>query len=71
METTNKYDLRAINWAQPEKPHFLAKSRDNKLIYRKDEAGNFLIISEDQTVFTELSAENARDLALWLLIQTQ
>ena len=66
----NKYDLRAIDWARPEKPHFLARSRDNKLVYRKDELGNFLIISEDQTVFTELSKENARDLALWLLIQT-
>ena len=65
-----KYDTRNINWAKQPMPHFLCVSGDDKLIMRRDEKGDFLLISEDQTVFTPISKEHAKDFALWILLSS-
>jgi len=66
--SNQKYDVRNINWAKQPVPHFLCVSSDNKLIMRRDENGDFLLISDDQTVFTPINKDDAKDFALWILL---
>lgn len=70
MKTTTKqkYDIRAIPPAYQKEPHFLACSRDGKLIMRRDGNGNFILLAHDQETIVEMSAIDARDFALWVLM---
>lgn len=66
--TTPTYDVRAIALAHQKEPHFLSRSRDGKLIMRRDENGDFMLLAHDQTTVVEMSATDARDFALWVLM---
>jgi sucrose-6-phosphate hydrolase SacC (GH32 family) len=68
MTTEQKYDVRAILPAHQKEPHFLACSRDGKLIMRRDENRNFMLLAHDQETIVEMSAIDARDFALWVLM---
>ena len=49
-------------------PHFLSCSRDEKLLMRRDEKGDFDLLANDQETIVHLSAADARDFALWILL---
>jgi hypothetical protein len=66
--TTQKYDVRAIARAHQTEPHFLSCSRDGKLIMRRDEKGDYLLLAHDQETLVAMSAQDARDFALWVLM---
>lgn len=66
--TKQKYDIRAIALAHQKEPHFLACSRDGKLIMRRDENGDFMLLAHNQETVVEMSAIDARDFALWVLM---
>lgn len=68
MTTEQKYDVRAIALAHQKEPHFLSCSRDGKLIMRRDENGDFMLLAHDQETVVEISATDARDFALWVLM---
>ena len=63
-----KYDPGAIATAKRDMPHFLSRSRDKKLIMRRDEKGDFDLLANDQETIVHLSAADARDFALWILL---
>ncbi len=63
-----KYDPKAIATARQDVPHFLSCSRDEKLIMRRDEKGDFDLLANDQETIVHLSAADARDFALWILL---
>jgi hypothetical protein len=65
---TQKYDVSAIARAHQIEPHFLSCSRDGKLIMRRDKKGDFKIIAHDQETIIEMSATDARDFAVWILM---
>lgn len=63
-----RYDVRAITLAHQKEPHFLSCSRDGKLIMRRDERGDYLLLAHDQKTVVEMSATDARDFAVWVLM---
>ena len=69
--TTKKYDVRAIALAHQKEPHVLSRSRDGKLIMRRDEKGDFMLLAHDQETIVEMSATDARYFALWVLMANE
>ena len=63
-----KYDIRAIDLAHQNEPHYLARSRDGNLIMRRNENGSFTLLAHNQETVVEMSTEDAHDFALWVLM---
>lgn len=63
-----KYDVSAIGLARQKEPHFLASSGDGKLIMRRDFEGNFKLLANNQETVVDMSAADAKDFALWILL---
>lgn len=59
--------LQTIFPASKRKTNFLVRSDDGKLIMRRDEVGDFLLIAHDQETFVEIPKNDAKDFALWIL----
>lgn len=62
------YDLSAIRPAWQAMPHYLAKAKSNH-IFRISETGSLQIIPPTQDYVITIPAEDARDLAIWILLQ--
>lgn len=63
-----KYDTTRIEPAAQRRPHYMSRSLDGKLIMRRDEAGDFILMAHDQETLVEIPAGDARDFALWILL---
>lgn len=64
---TNKYDLLAVPNIEIAKPKFLVKSRDQKLVMRRADNGDFILLAHDQETRVEIPKEDAKDFAWWIL----
>jgi len=63
-----KYNANLIQPAAWKKKHFLSRSLDKKLIMRRDENGDFVLMAHDQETLVEIPSIDARDFALWILL---
>ena len=63
-----KYVTGLIEPAAQRKPHYMSRSMDGKLIMRRDEVGDFILMAHDQETLVEIPAGDARDFALWILL---
>ena len=63
-----KYNANLIQPAAWKKKHFLSRSLDKKLIMRRDEKGDFILLAHDQETLVEIPGIDARDFALWILL---
>ena len=64
----SKYDTGTISCARQQIPHFLSRTMDGKLIFRRNEIGGIMILADDQETAIEMSAEDAKDFASWILL---
>lgn len=64
---SRKYDPAAINAIGVNRPHFLAKTKDSEIIFRENEGNGFTMIFNDQNDRVNLSKEDSKNLALWIL----
>jgi hypothetical protein len=63
-----KYATTRIEPAAQRRPHYMSRSLDGKLIMRRDEKGDFVLLAHDQETLVEIPGTDARDFALWILL---
>lgn len=62
-----KYVTGLIQPAARKMQHYMARSLDGRLIMRRDEKGDFVLLAHDQETMVEIPGTDARDFALWIL----
>lgn len=68
---TSKYDIAAIDRMYPYYVPYLVASHDGQLIMRRNSNGDFALLAHDQETVVEISAKDAKDFALWILMADQ
>lgn len=68
---TSKYDITAIDRMYPRYVPYLVASHDGQLIMRRNSNGDFALLAHDQETVVEISAKDAKDFALWILMADQ
>lgn len=65
---TEKYLIEAIDHMYPRFVPYLIASYDGQLIMRRNSNGDFTLLAHDQETIVEISAKDAKDFALWILL---
>lgn len=68
---TAKYDISAIDRVCPRYVPYLVASHSGQLIMRRNSNGDFTLLAHDQETIVEISAKDAKDFALWILLADQ
>jgi hypothetical protein len=68
---TSYYNVTAIDRMYPRYVPYLIASYDGQLIMRRNLNGDFTLLAHNQETVVEISAKDAKDFALWILMADQ